>query len=333
MFEWDFSPPRSAPMGDHDVRRASDHLAGRRVALLVCGGIAAMKAPMVARALRGRGADVTAFCSDEALRYVGREALEWSTCNPLVTQLTWRAEHLSDSAPFDAYLVAPATYNTLGKAAAGIADGVVTATLASAFGRMRAGHAVVLFAPTMHGSMHHPVLEQSCRALAALGAQFVTPRDDYGKHNLPDEGVLVAAVCRALSKSPLRGRSVLVATADAFNPHRDSADRLGAELHEALVLRGADSTLLLGPTSVRPAAWLPSVSAGDAASWSSAARARIGTPPALDAAVVSGSAPELVEVLGDLRALFVVPEARPTSLVAAIVDHLEARLSAASDSP
>ena len=129
------------------------------------------------------------------------------------------------------------------------------------------------------------------------------------------------------------GPAVQSATADAFNPHRDSADRLGAELHEALVLRGADSTLLLGPTSVRPAAWLPSVSAGDAASWSSAARARIGTPPALDAAVVSGSAPELVEVLGDLRALFVVPEARPTSLVAASVDHLEARLSAASDSP
>jgi phosphopantothenoylcysteine decarboxylase/phosphopantothenate--cysteine ligase len=49
----------------------------------------------------------------------------------------------------------------------------------------------------MHGSMHHPVLEQSCRALAALGAQFVTPRDDYGKHNLPDERTLVDACAAA----------------------------------------------------------------------------------------------------------------------------------------
>jgi len=333
MFEWDFSPPRSAPMGDHDVRRVSDHLAGRRVALLVCGGIAAMKAPMVARALRSRGAEVTAFCSDEALRYVGREALEWSTCNPLVTQLTWRAEHLSDSAPFDAYLVAPATYNTLGKAAAGIADGVVTATLASAFGRMRAGRTVVLFAPTMHGSMHHPVLEQSCRALASLGARFVSPRDDYGKHNLPDEGVLVAAVCRALSPSPLRGRSVLVATAKVLDAGADAADRLGAELHEALVLRGADSTLLLGPTSVRPAPWLPSVSAGDAASWLSAARARLGARPALDAAVVGACAPELVEALAGLRALHVVSETRPNGHAAAVIDDLEARFSAPSDPP
>src|SRR4051812_29514179 len=104
MFEWGFEAPSSRPIGDHDVPRQSAHLAGKRIALLVCGGIAAMKTPLLARALRRRGASVVAFCSDEALHYVGREALEWSTCNPLVTALTWRAEHLSDDRPFDAYL-------------------------------------------------------------------------------------------------------------------------------------------------------------------------------------------------------------------------------------
>jgi phosphopantothenoylcysteine decarboxylase/phosphopantothenate--cysteine ligase len=263
-FDWDFSAPRSAAIGDHDVPIVSEHLKGRRIALLVCGGIAAMKTPALARALRRRGADVTAFCSSEALHYVGREALEWSTCNPLVTQLTWRAEHLSDGTPFDAYLVAPATYNTIGKAAAGIADGVVTAALASAFGRMQAGRTAVLFAPTMHGSMHHALLEQNCRSLAALGARFVTPRDAYGKHNLPDEEVLVAAVCRALSTSPLRGRTALVTAGPTPVPIdgvrrilNRFRGRLGAAVHEELLLRGADSTLLLGDGAWRPAGWLP----------------------------------------------------------------------------
>lgn len=251
-FDWDFSPPQSSPLGDHDVPLVSGHLVGKRVALLVCGGIAAMKTPLLARALRRRGAEVVAFCSDEALRYVGREALEWSTCNPLVTQLTWRAEHLSDSAPFDCYLVAPATYNSIGKVASGVADSVVTAALASALGRLAQGRTQVLVAPTMHGSMHHEVLVRNCTALAQQGVRFVTPRDDYGKHNLPEEEVLVAAVCRALSRSPLRGQRMLVA-ADAV---QGPGERCAA-VHEELLRRGAESTFILGEGGWRPAPWLP----------------------------------------------------------------------------
>jgi len=263
-FDWDFSPPQSPPLGDHDVPAVSGHLRGKRVALLVCGGIAAMKTPLLARALRRRGAEVVAFCSDEALRYVGREALEWSTCNALVTQLTWRAEHLSDSAPFDCYLVAPATYNTIGKMASGIADSVVTAALASALGRLAQGRTQVLVAPTMHGSMHHEVLVRNCRSLAQQGVRFVTPRDDYGKHNLPDEELLVAAVCRALSTSPLKGRRVLVTGGPTPVPLdgvrrilNRFRGRLGAAVHEELLLRGAESTFVLGDGAWRPARWMP----------------------------------------------------------------------------
>ena len=263
-FDWDFSPPASSPIGDHDVVPVSAHLAGHRIALLVCGGIAAMKAPLIARALRRRGADVTAFCTREALHYVGREALEWSTCNPLVTELTWRAEHLSDGVGFSAWLVAPATYNTIGKAAAGIADTVVTSALASALGRMHRGHTQVLFAPTMHGSMHHPILEDAARKLAQLGARFIAPRDAWGKHNLPDEELLTAAVCRAVSSSSLRNRRVLVTAGPTPVPIdgvrrivNRFRGRLGAAIHEELLLRGADSTLLLGDGAWRPAPWIP----------------------------------------------------------------------------
>ena len=265
-FDWEFAPPASGAIGDHDVPLLSRHLEGRRIALLVGAGIAAMKAPLLARALRRRGAEVTAFCSPETLRYVGADALEWSTCRPLVRELTWRAEHLSDGEDFAAYLVAPATTNTIGKTANGIADTVLTATLASALGRLARGETEVLMAPTMHGSMHHAVLEANCRRLAELGVRFVPPRDAYGKHNLPEEELLVAAVCRALSRSPLRGRRILVTggpTPVPIDGVRRITSRfrgqLGAAIHEELLRRGADSRLVLGDGGWRPAEWLPEV--------------------------------------------------------------------------
>ena len=265
-FEWTFSPPASTAIGDHDVPLLSSHLNGKRIALLVGAGIAAMKAPLLARALRRRGAQVTAFCSPEALRYVGAEALEWSTCRPLVRELSWKAEHLSDGEDFAAYLVAPATYNTIGKAANGIADSLLTATLASALGRLARGETEVLMAPTMHGTMHHAVLEANGRRLAGLGVRFVPPRDAYGKHNLPDEELIVAAVCRALSRSPLRERRMLVTGGPTPVPI-DGVRRitskfrgqLGATIHEELLRRGADSRLILGDGGWRPAEWLPAV--------------------------------------------------------------------------
>jgi phosphopantothenoylcysteine decarboxylase/phosphopantothenate--cysteine ligase len=265
-FDWGFTPPASAVIGDHAVPLLSRHLEGQAIALLVGGGIAAMKTPQLARALRRRGAEVTAFCTAEALRYVGAEALEWSTCRPLVRELSWRAEHLSDGADFAAYLVAPATYNTIGKAAQGLADTVVTAALASALGRLARGETAVLMAPTMHGSMHNGVLEANCRRLAAMGVRFVPPRDAYGKHNLPEEELIVAAVCRALSRSPLRNRRVVVSggpTPVPIDGVRRLTSRfrgqLGATIHEELLRRGADSRLVLGDGGWRPAAWLPAV--------------------------------------------------------------------------
>jgi phosphopantothenoylcysteine decarboxylase/phosphopantothenate--cysteine ligase len=265
-FDWSFQPPASPAIGDHDVPLVSRHLEGKAIALLVGASIAAMKAPLLARALRRRGAEVTAFGTPETMRYVGEEALAWSTCRPPVRELTWRAEHLSDGQAFDAYLVAPATYNTIGKAVHGIADTVITAALASALGRLARGETVVLMAPTMHGSMHNGVFEANCRQLAASGVRFVPPRDAYGKHNLPEEEVIVAAVCRALSRSPLRDRRILVTggpTPVPLDGVRRITSRfrgqLGAAIHEELLRRGADSRLVLGDGGWRPAAWLPAV--------------------------------------------------------------------------
>jgi phosphopantothenoylcysteine decarboxylase/phosphopantothenate--cysteine ligase len=262
--DWDFSPPPPSEMGDHDVVLVGDHLRGKRVALLITGGIAAFKAPLVARALRRQGADVVAFASSEALRYVTEDTLEWSTVNPVVTRLTAAAEHLSDAAPFDAYLVAPATYNTINKAAAGIADTPVTSALASALGRMEQGATKVLVVPTMHGSLHNSILTGSLERLAALGVRIVPPRQDYGKDNIPAEEVIVSEVCRALSRSPLQGRRILVTGGPTPVPidavrriTNRFRGRLGAEITLELHLRGAEVRLVHGDGAFRPPAYLP----------------------------------------------------------------------------
>lgn len=264
MRDWEPVPPPPSELGDHDVPLEGRQLEGRRIALMVTGGIAAMKAPLLARALRKRGAEVTAFLSEEGARYVTAEALEWSTLHPVVTRLTPAAEHLSDERPFDAYLVAPATYNTLNKMAAGVADGVVTASLASALGRLERGETKVLAVPTMHGSLHNSILTSSLERLRAMGVVLVPPREAYGKHNIPDEAEIVAWVCRTLSRSPLAGRSIVVTggpTPVKIDSVRLITNRfrgtLGALIAEELYLAGAESWLILGGGAYRPPAWLP----------------------------------------------------------------------------
>ncbi|WP_296641144.1 phosphopantothenoylcysteine decarboxylase domain-containing protein [Roseinatronobacter sp.] len=260
-FDWDYTAPTPSDMGDHDVPPASTRLAGKRVALLVTGGIAAMKTPQIARALRRHGAEVTAFASADALRYVAREALEWACLGQVVDALTWRAEHLSDNAPFDAYLVAPATHNTIAKMAQGIGDTLVTSALISALGRMEQGRTKVLVAPTMHGSMHNAQLVDNAKRLAAQGVRFIAPRDAYGKHNLPDTTVICTAVGRALSTSSLKGKPILVTAGPTPVPIdgvrrivNRFRGRLGADIAEELTWRGADAELLLGDGAWRPLA-------------------------------------------------------------------------------
>ena len=264
MNDWDFQPPPESELGDRQVALESTHLENKRVALLVTGSIASLKAPLIARTLRRQGADVVAFVSPEALRYTTIDALEWSTTNTVVTKLTANAEHLSDGNPFDAYVVAPATYNTINKTALGIADSIITSTLGSAIGRMEQDKTQVLIAPTMHGSLHNSILTQSLQKLARLGVHIIRPKVANGKNNLPEEKAIAYAVCRAVSKSSLKNIPILVTGGPTPVPIDNIrrltnrfTGRLGTCIAEELYLRGAKVKLIHGQGSYSPPSYLP----------------------------------------------------------------------------
>ena len=265
MNDWDFQPPsESKHSTDRQVALESTHLQHKRIALLVTGSIAAIKAPLVARTLRRQGADVVAFVSREALGYTTVDALEWSTTNAVISKLTANAEHLSDENPFAAYLVAPATYNTINKMALGIADGVITSALGSAIGRMERGKAQVIIAPTMHGSLHNSILTESLRKLDRMGVKIIPPQVANGKNNLPAEKAIAAVVCRAVSDSPLKDIPILVTggpTPVPIDNIRRLTNRftgkLGTCIAEELYLRGAKVKLIHGQGSYAPPDYLP----------------------------------------------------------------------------
>jgi len=264
MEPWNFTPPPPSELGDRQVPLYGTHLQGKRIALLITGSIAALKAPLLARELRREGAEAIAFTSPEALRYTTLDSLEWSTTHPVVTRLTAAAEHLSDSAPFDAYVVAPATYNTINKMRYGIADGVITSTLASALGKLEQGQTKILIVPTMHGSLHNQILTDSLQQLQRWGVEIMPPKQAYGKHNLPDLRSIVAAVSRLVSSSSLKGIPILVTggpTPVPIDNIRRITNRfrgtLSLNISEELYLRGAQVQLILGVGGDRPPPYLP----------------------------------------------------------------------------
>ena len=260
---WDFSPPPPAPLQDRDVQARSQRLQGKRIALLLSGSIAAYRAPDLIRELRRDGAEVQVYATEEALRYVAREALEWTSLHPVLTEASAQAEHLSDQRPFSAFLLAPATYNVLNKFAQGIADDLLTSLLASALGRLGQEGTPILTVPTMHGSMHNQILRETLRRLHELGVIVLPPRQENGKNNLPELEFLVAHLTRALSPGVLQRRNILVTggpTPVRLDHVRLLTNRftggLALEIAKQAWLEQAEVTLILGQGSLPAPSYL-----------------------------------------------------------------------------
>ncbi|MEM6279054.1 MAG: flavoprotein [Verrucomicrobiota bacterium] len=180
---------------DLQVDRVGDRLDGRTIALCVTGGIAAVESVKLIRHLRREGGDVNVYATAEALKFVGRSALEWAAAKPVVVELSGLAEHICTE---DAVLIAPATINTVNAIAAGLADNAVTTLIASALGQKTP----ILIAATGHVSLwDNPVFQKNLSELpkTAPNVRFLPPREEEGKAKLPELLDLVEETVAALS--------------------------------------------------------------------------------------------------------------------------------------
>ncbi|MCA9736766.1 MAG: bifunctional phosphopantothenoylcysteine decarboxylase/phosphopantothenate--cysteine ligase CoaBC [Gemmatimonadetes bacterium] len=236
---------------------------GRRVVLGVSGGIAAYKSVQVARDLTRLGCVVDVVLTEGATRFVQPLSFEGVTGRPVHTHLfqtDGAALHIRLGQDADAVCVAPATADLLARAAQGRADDLLTTTLLVT-------RAPVVLCPAMNTAMwEHPQTAANVRHLAdVLGYRIAGPgtgalahgeASGAGRMLEPDD--IVAHVGRALeSPGPLHGRSVLITagpTREPLDPVRylgnRSSGRMGWALAEAAWRRGAEVTLIAGPTAL-----------------------------------------------------------------------------------
>ena len=233
------------------------------VALGVTGGIGAYKAVEVARGLQKRGHEVVALMTRSARRFVGPVTFEAITRRRVITDqwapgMNADIEHIALTTEIDLLLIAPATANMIAKLAHGIADDFLTSFVLAL-------RKPILLAPAMNTNMfEHPAVQANLATLAARGVQFVDPGSGYlacgwiGKGRLaePDE-IAEAAHRMMLPVTSLTGRKLLVTagpTYENIDPVRfignRSSGRMGVAIAAEAARRGADVTLVLGPSSL-----------------------------------------------------------------------------------
>ena len=171
----------------------------------VTGGIAAYKAPGVIRRLREAGHEVKVAATEAAFRFVPEETLAVAAGEHVHTDETWwersgRVEHVSLARWADLVLVAPATADVMARAAVGLGDNLLSATIL-------AGARTVLWAPAMNPEMwSNPSTARNVETLRGWGHHFVGPSEGLmasteelpGLGRLADEAEIVAAAGEAL---------------------------------------------------------------------------------------------------------------------------------------
>ena len=228
----------------------------------VSGGIAAYKAALIVRLLKGAGADVSVVLTDAATRFVGPDTFSALTGEETFTSLWDRPGevlHVRLARGADVALVAPATANVLAKLAHGLADDLLTSTLLEAT-------CPLVLAPAMHSGMwEHPATRTNAQVLRDRGVRFVGPgtgplaHGDEGVGRLAEPEDVVDAVRSALAPQDLAGRRILVSagpTHEPIDPVRflgnRSTGKMGIAIAKAALDRGAAVTLVLGPGTIEP---------------------------------------------------------------------------------
>ena len=244
------------------------NLAGKHILVGISGGIAAYKIPELIRLLKKAGADVQVTTTKNALEFVTSLTLQTVSGHKVYSDVfaainEHSTEHISLPDWADLMIIAPTTANVLCKMAHGIADDALTTTFAA----MRKP---VLIAPAMNTNMYDsPATQQAIHELASW--ENITMLDaasgelacgTTGKGRMQEVETIAAAAEYALTPKTLRGKHVLITagpTQEAIDPVRyisnASTGKMGYALVRACLNRGAEVTLVTGPTHLSLKAW------------------------------------------------------------------------------
>lgn len=238
---------------------------GKTVVVGVSGGIAAYKAAGLCSALVKEGAEVHVIMTESATKFITPLTFESLVKTPVITDIFKEPDpaeisHIALADKADLFVVAPATANTIGKAAHGIGDDMLTTTLL-------ATRSTVLFAPAMNVNMYNnPIVQDNIQRLRERGYLIAEPGEGplacgyTGKGRLPEPEQLMDVI-RAIfqQKMDMQGLRVLITaggTRERIDPVRyisnDSSGKMGFALAEAAARRGADVTLLAANVQLAP---------------------------------------------------------------------------------
>lgn len=237
-------------------------LAGKRIIVGVCGGIAAYKVADLVSKLRQSDAEVDVVLTETAERFVSALTFSALSQRPVYGDL-WEstgeaaARHIALGREADLVVIAPATANTIARLAHGIADDLLT-TVALAT------TAPLLIAPAMEAHMYaHPATQANLETLVSRGATIAPPESgrlasgEIGAGRLPETPTLLAWISQTLGRDgDLAGRRVVVTaggTREPIDPVRYIGNRssglMGIAIAEEARDRGADVTLIAGAVS------------------------------------------------------------------------------------
>ncbi|MHA1775460.1 MAG: bifunctional phosphopantothenoylcysteine decarboxylase/phosphopantothenate--cysteine ligase CoaBC [Promethearchaeota archaeon] len=249
----------------------SFQLKGMSFCLCLTGSVAVINAPSLARELMKHGAEVFAVMTKKATDFIQAELMEWATGNPVILDITGKIEHVAMAGErenskgiADMVIVYPSSANSIGKIANGISDTPVTAICMVALG----SNTPIILVPAMHDSMfRNQIVQENIEKLRSLGVHIVNPRMEENKAKVATADEVLTEVFDYISKSSFleqKGNDLLekkfIITAGPSREWIDdvrflsnpSTGRMGIALTEAILSRGGEVCLLLGPTSIHP---------------------------------------------------------------------------------
>ncbi|MBP7821620.1 MAG: bifunctional phosphopantothenoylcysteine decarboxylase/phosphopantothenate--cysteine ligase CoaBC [Saprospiraceae bacterium] len=238
-------------------------LLGKKIILAITGSISAYKSAFLVRLLIKRGASVRVIMTPSATQFIAPLTLSTLSKNNVISTLTseesWN-DHVHLGLWADAFVVAPCSANTLGKMANGLCDNILTAVYLSA-------RCPVFFAPAMDVDMwHHPSTQHNIARLVSFGNKLIPVGKGELASGLEGEGRMAEPeeICAMLEQhfsdtQTLQGKKIIVTAGPTYEPidpvrfiGNRSSGKMGVSIADALARKGADVTLILGPSKVEP---------------------------------------------------------------------------------